>query len=591
LANQSFGAELAPVLRPRWEWAKSRLGPRWVVNWQVFVVYVLLTELLRFTIIGPNVYNSVGDVFEDWVWLLLSRGVVFLAVWLALRLNPKDRLVPIQNLLAVPLMVCINFWLDRLYTPGDDALFRFGVPATFAFGALFAALGFALMAPLLVAIKNYRLGSIEADKSREQVRLQLEEIRFKERLAEEIRNSQLESIVIPQVTKLREMLAVSTIAGVGVVDKLRTIIEEHVRPLSASSQVERLRLEAPIVASTSSKYVRLVTAKKPVQDAIRPVAWMLIIAPIIFLGQYMIFQRVMAGYSLLSLVLWAALTSAIKTILGPKLKANGAVRALLAGAIAYFSWVPISFLVAYLVGQAQAFSILVITNIGTSFVYIGFFTLIRDFEASIQDNLDLIKEKNAELKRQVNQFNRNQWVAQRNWSYLLHGKIQASLSVALIKLSQEDKPSRKTITEVNKILDGIVDTLRDPKLTDVNTFESLDTLRQLWLGVCGVRFVLPTAVEEALQNDSNARFAIGEIVTEAVTNAVKHANASIVSIEFELLTPTMLSLRINNDGKRVDPDYTRSIGSKMMDDLTEAWSLVSIGAQTQLRADLQIAAK
>jgi two-component sensor histidine kinase len=303
----------------------------------------------------------------------------------------------------------------------------------------------------------------------------------------------------------------------------------------------------------------------------------------------MIFQRFVAGYSLFSILLWLAGLAAVKVALGKRLRANGAVRAIVAGLVSYVSWIPISYLVCYLLDDLNQFPVMIITDIGTSFVYIVFFTLIRDFEESVQNNLALVKDKNRELKLQVSQYNRNQWVAQRNWSYLLHGKIQASLSVALIKLSQEPKPSRKTLEQVNEILDGILETLKRPQLTQVNTYESLDILRQLWLGVCGVRFVLPTGVEAALEYDANARFAIGEIVTEAVTNAVKHANATLVSIEFELLSPRLLSLRISNDGKKVSPDYNRSIGSKMLDDLTEAWSLTSIGDKTQLRADLQIA--
>lgn len=589
MASKSFGTEFALLLKPRWEWVKTRLGPSWVFGWRLFFVYLLLTELMHVAVIKPGQAFSLDEAFEDWGWMLLSRSIVFVTGWLTLRLRTKGKLVPVQNLVTLVAIVCVNLWLDLLYAPDEDGLFSFGVAPTFIYGALFAALGFCLVAPLMVEIENYRSGSLEAEKSREQLRLQVEEIKFKERLAEELRASQLETVVIPQVEKLRDLLRDSARGGAAAVDKIRLLIEEHVRPLSASGQIDRLRLGGPIQANQTAKLVNLFTEKKPVKGAIRPVAWIVMVSPIAFLGQYMVFQRFVAEYTTLALLLWIVALTAIKGLIGPKIKANGATRAVVAGLVAYLTWVPISYLVCYLVGDLSQFPVMCLTAIGASFVYIAFFTLIRDFEEGIQANLALVKEKNRELKFQVSRYNRNQWVAQRNWSYLLHGKIQASLSVALIKLSQEPKPSRKTLDQVNEILDGILETLKKPKLTEVNTYESLDTLRQLWLGVCGIRFVLPTSVEAALEHDANARFAIGEIATEAVTNAVKHANATLVSIECELLSPRLLSLRISNDGKKVSPDYHRSIGSKMLDDLTEAWSLTSIGDKTQLRADLQIA--
>lgn len=66
------------------------------------------------------------------------------------------------------------------------------------------------------------------------------------------------------------------------------------------------------------------------------------------------------------------------------------------------------------------------------------------------EQLSSIENSNAEIRRELALVDQAVWVAQRKWSYLVHGTVQGALTVASSRLVFSDNPDKKVINQVIK---------------------------------------------------------------------------------------------------------------------------------------------
>jgi anti-sigma regulatory factor (Ser/Thr protein kinase) len=79
---------------------------------------------------------------------------------------------------------------------------------------------------------------------------------------------------------------------------------------------------------------------------------------------------------------------------------------------------------------------------------------------------------------------------------------------------------------------------------------------------------------------------VGEIVSEAVTNAVVHAGATAVLVELDI-NDQLLRLSVSNEGELPD-GYSPGLGLRLLDESTLSWGISNQGGRTVLTAELPL---
>jgi two-component sensor histidine kinase len=91
--------------------------------------------------------------------------------------------------------------------------------------------------------------------------------------------------------------------------------------------------------------------------------------------------------------------------------------------------------------------------------------------------------------------------------------------------------------------------------------------------------------------DSNAVIneCIREVVREAINNAIKHAKSSNIVIELNLSGNTTIDLSVINSADQSTTTFKDAgLGSKMMEELTDLWSIEYKADSTELRATFKV---
>lgn len=199
-----------------------------------------------------------------------------------------------------------------------------------------------------------------------------------------------------------------------------------------------------------------------------------------------------------------------------------------------------------------------------------------------------ITAENQELSKEQSVFEQKLWVFRRSWLFMLHGTVQAALTAALTRLQTftDNDPYQASLIRAD--LERAEKALRTVPNTDVDFAAAVEELKSAWKGVCAVFVDVDMRAERALQLISGTAYCVNEIVKEAVGNAVRHGGATGVQVTISRIDDDVLDIRIQNDGKAVPKNFAKGIGSRMLDDITMAWSLESSGKLTTLTARLPI---
>lgn len=168
----------------------------------------------------------------------------------------------------------------------------------------------------------------------------------------------------------------------------------------------------------------------------------------------------------------------------------------------------------------------------------------------------------------------------------LHGHVQGRLSMAGVLLSDVDDP-RASDTQVAAAVEVVRDSLRRiiEDLDDLAYLEAttgpvdlagaLAELRAAWVAVCDVSLdASPATLDRIRANQASARLLV-DVVSEAVTNAVRHGAARHVVVRLEEASPDTIQVQIDDDGTGVDSAWASGMGTRSFTDLGLSWQLTA----------------
>jgi signal transduction histidine kinase len=121
----------------------------------------------------------------------------------------------------------------------------------------------------------------------------------------------------------------------------------------------------------------------------------------------------------------------------------------------------------------------------------------------------------------------------------------------------------------------------------------IENLRKNWLQLIDIKVTIDEPSEHFLENNKWLRSAVEDILSESISNAVRHSKATSVEISATVnLDEDELNLRISNNGELSDADSSgRGVGFSMFEDLGLKFELSTQADETILSVKIPLLQK
>jgi signal transduction histidine kinase len=206
---------------------------------------------------------------------------------------------------------------------------------------------------------------------------------------------------------------------------------------------------------------------------------------------------------------------------------------------------------------------------------IGAIKLLETNKQALTDSVD-------ELKREVIALNGSYRQLQQGISRALHGPVQEAITVALLKL--ESNTSSKTQASLAEDLRHRIakslEVLDAPTQIATDVRKALEDLKELWSDAVDITFNVDLEQLTLLHLHPWSSRVLGELAREACSNAIRHGNATKISIEIETSRDTNSAcLRVENNGEAIPENPRYGLGSQLFDEVCLEWSREQLGKE------------
>lgn len=222
--------------------------------------------------------------------------------------------------------------------------------------------------------------------------------------------------------------------------------------------------------------------------------------------------------------------------------------------------------------------VLVGTVLGTALYDNRLFALNRTKEAN-EENAALVARSRQEV-----------WLRQKQIAKIVHGSIQSRLNAARIRLTQATTITPELVHTVLADLESArAELTMSPVQLTTDIWSQLSELADFWQGICAVTYSLEEQAQDLLNQDSTATQALMEVVSEGVSNSVKHSQAENVHLTISHENATAVSIDLEHASRDREASTTSSgLGTQILNQLTLSWSFEITNATARLRAEIPV---
>ena len=558
----------------------------WPLFWFAMPIYFLLS--LAF------------DVFlaDSWriEWLVIAVVTYFAAVLIAVLLKSVfvDRIFLkrgtwIANVVIVMIVGSLKNCLVGLMSlnfglvDSVDWLFRIYGGASLAFSVLFTFV-YVLGARIEHSGAMAELASTRAKLVA--LRAQAPEMLEAERTALQ---KQTQSTILPRLDEIQRSL-LNNNERVTLIDALRNLVNQQVRPLSESlSEVAAILGTIEVPKTTYQRTNRFLQDRQQLKTLIRPVAMAFAMLAGNWMLTYIVLGLSAANWGILYSLATLGIIALVKTLVPQSLTVRPVSGIFLLFLIGFTSanasyWPLKEF--SHNFQQDLLLLIVVLNIIGCVIGFAYSKSVDLDRVAAVNQAI----RENDVLAREAALFEQQMWIARRNWSFVIHGTVQAALTAAITRLSSGEVLEQYQVDLVKQDLTRAVEALSKTPEPDINLESALANLATTWRGICEIKIEITERATRSLQRDANARMCVNEICKEAVSNAVRHGEAKQVTINIDRSEDQLLIIEAADNGLGYYGSPRSGVGSRMLDYLTVSWSLINNRARglTVLEAKLPL---
>lgn len=386
----------------------------------------------------------------------------------------------------------------------------------------------------------------------------------------------------------RELAALSVAQAAGAVEQLQRTASEVVRPLSHELATSFSAKEEP---PAPDRPVRL-GWRQVVGDASlnRPLAP--VITTILIMGIWIPSATVLAGARwalIISLpILYLSLVGAnalLRRVL-PRLNPFGRVLTVAVACVAVA--LLMGGAVRLMVGDWSSATSITFAVIFYVFVMTQGMALVNGVLASRAALVADTTEANDQLRMQVVRTRQLEWFHQRALARALHGPVQSAVTAAALRLAGESQKGAlppDLVEGVRTDLVDVLDVLNAPQSEVVQLDESISRIVTTWDGLCEVRARVEDSAAVEIAADLVTRACIIDILTDAVSNAVRHGQATTVSVLLTCEDGTF-TIDVEDNGARSSSGESSGLGSALLDECAFSWALAETGAGHRLHVVL-----
>jgi signal transduction histidine kinase len=379
------------------------------------------------------------------------------------------------------------------------------------------------------------------------------------------------AILIPKLRQIEQFLTKNHDLSV-TVNALRATIEKELRPLTRRVQALPLQ-EMPETVAEREVTPRKVSFPKRLQvrAVLRPVSSYVFNA--VSFGSLMFFFGGYTGTLLAfaSVAVESLLLLLVKNALPSRTvdRRSGVWQLVF---IAVFCSIPNGVMVWYLlpdVSVAVVLMLVLVASVGSAFIT-GYSVILDNERSRVEQDLE---RENETLTHELAVYDQRIWVFRKSWQLMLHGTVQAALTAALTRLSVPTQDEGLRTALVRQDIARAEVALQASPVRELDLHRSIAELSTTWRGVCDVSVKVSERAARALKRNFEVMFGVNEIMREAVSNAVRHGGATQVEIEIDRESDEVIDFVSKNNGKPVRSDFSKGVGSQMLDELTLEWKL------------------
>lgn len=370
-------------------------------------------------------------------------------------------------------------------------------------------------------------------------------------------------------------------------EKITLFINSKLRPLAESFH-QRKVIEVPDASLTRSN-PSLVSIPKLVtlREVTSPLAiYLVLIGPNItglypYRG-YMSLPLVVAMFLPMLFIQLAALSLPIA-----RKPISGRLAIFVLAVLFAMSWLPAIYIAElFKIDVIDEFNLLPTLTIGTTLVGLLItYGFIIDQER-IRYESELF-EANQALELELNRTAQQVWLLRQHAAQILHGSVQASLTAANMRILGAAQVDDALLVRVREDVERASIAITSFGNNEIKLEESLIQISDLWQGVCDVDFEYSQELMESIPNDSVTAHCINEIVKECVSNAIRHGQASKVTVSFVDSQDGAISISVTNNGDR-QISSAQGVGSQMLDEITMSWSRELTDSGVQVLAKVAV---
>lgn len=548
-----------------------RLGSPAAVSWPVFWVSLLMNAFLVFT----GSLDTGLSLWEQLVLLASTQVAVMVFLWLCritVLSHAAQRPRPV-----VTLMCFVGAGLARGVTAavlhtvflGPDTT-RLG---TRLLAGLVAVVGFLVPTAIIVASwRDYR------DRRAQLFIRQAQLAETADRLVADI--AERDRSVVDRIRSELDRV----LTGADPRAQLQQLSQEVIRPLShqLASEVddaapravvpERVRAAAVVDRATSG------TPLMPITTAIAANVIAFLAIWVVY-GVWLTLVYIAVVFTSGALLLWLAnrlmaMISGLRVI----------VRALVMMIALVLVGLAVGEL-AYLVLPERELTYSIIRGNAILFLAFGVgLALARAVSHELRQTLLDLEAADAQLTWQVARLRLVQWAQGARFARALHGPVQGSIAVAVERLRAAQDDQVEVLTQLRT---SLMDSL-DGDTAASSWPEGVERLRSSWEGVCCITVDDVEMCGERLDADADCREMALEILSEAVSNAVRHGKASQVWIAVNCHVDRV-DITVRDDGVGGVAEAP-GLGTRVLESCALAWSRDPAAGASTLKATLPLGA-
>ena len=188
-----------------------------------------------------------------------------------------------------------------------------------------------------------------------------------------------------------------------------------------------------------------------------------------------------------------------------------------------------------------------------------------------------------DLRWAIARINLLTWYQKGVISRMLHGPVQNSIQVALLRMrSADESESMQIVNEVIERIDHALQEVLDPKTSTVIEMQTLHSIEETWKSVADVEIEMTEECRRACSEDIAASSIVTDLVQELCSNAIRHGNAKRIRVNADVKEGSMLIDVIDDGTFLVEKKRSAGLGMQFLDSCSIDWERRIVDDQNEL---------